>query len=116
LRQTCRNGASVDPADFQGDYLAAAFPPALKEPICVLLTLQPADDAPTSVSMHHGQRHRLRAVLGNAILVMLVGLIQVRHGPRKYAVRHRRLYVHWHGQAGRVAVPSESKRRTSHDR
>jgi hypothetical protein len=74
LRQTRRDSASGNTADLESDSLAAALPAPLKEPIRVLLTLHAADEAPTSVSMCYGQRHRFRTVLGNAILVVLVGL------------------------------------------
>jgi hypothetical protein len=74
LGQTCRNATSVNSANFQSNYSAVTFPSNLEEPVSVFLALHPADDAPTSVSMRNGQCYCFRAILGNAILVVLINL------------------------------------------
>jgi hypothetical protein len=93
LRKPGPNAASVNATHFQGNYLAPAFGCILQEPVRVFLTLHPADDAPCSVSMGHGERHRLGAVLCDPVVVMLVNFAQVSPWPRKQTATQHSLQV-----------------------
>ena|SRR5712691_1196902 len=85
------DAATVDATHFQGNYLASTACRVLKELVRVFLTLHPADDPPRSVSMGYDQRYRLRAILRDPVVVMLINFAQVSRWPRKQTATHHSL-------------------------
>ena len=94
LGEPCPNATPVDATNFQRNHLALASSCILKKPVRVFLTLHPTNNAPRSVSMHQGQRHRLGTVLRDPIVVMLIDLAQVSPRPRKQPADQNSLQVH----------------------
>lgn len=116
LGEPRHNATPVDATNFQRNHLALASSCILKKPVRVFLTLHPTNNAPRSVSMRQGQRHRLRTVLRNPIVVMLIDLAQVSPRPRKQPAAPDSFQVHADPYARRVVIPPERERRPSdHD-
>ncbi len=74
LGKTGHDAATVDATHFQGTYVASTASSLLKEPVRMFLTLHPADHPPRPVSMGQGQRYRLRAILCDPVVIMLIDL------------------------------------------
>jgi len=76
-----RNAPTVHATYFQGNYLAPPARRILKEPVCMFFSLHPADDAPRSVSMGHGEGHPFGAIFRYLVVVVLINLDQVSSRP-----------------------------------
>jgi hypothetical protein len=71
LDEPRRYRTSSHAAHFHSNRLALSFLHRLEQPVRMFLSLEPANNAPFAVSMSNGQCNRLRAILGDPVMVML---------------------------------------------